>query len=322
MSTPAGVDALTTNYEFYKIEYEYYPWHTLDWRNWDLVDTTIKALDTAYKAADAAILLQLAGKQDQDVYLDQIAALSGAVNGSMFQHNGTAWTLVNYSAFFDNLFDTLTLSTDALDLDDEIIINIDGNIRKVANSSYVDYIESQLGLGGFNYHQETAPDPTNIPAGRTWIRPSNLNCYYLRANPIDGTKNWAQFNASIDVGQKSPPVFVISATGLMQDSEWIGSRVYANFETVPANLVGSFATALTAPTATTVITLRKRDTGSASTTTDVGTITFAVGQKIATFATTGGASFSMIPGNVLEVYGPTNADATLSDVSISILGTR
>lgn len=80
-----------------------------------------------------------------------------------------------------------------------------------------------------------------------------------------------------------------------------------------AGLSSSVASAGTAATGSTVLTIKKN--GSS-----VGTITFGAGQSTGVFAMASQQSFAS--GDVLSVHNQGSADATLADISFSIRGTR
>ena len=105
----------------------------------------------------------------------------------------------------------------------------------------------------------------------------------------------------------------IYAEGLFTDGEVLQRVVFASSATFAAGLSDSQFSAGAAPAADAVITLKKN--GSS-----IGTITFAAS------ATTGTVSFAsdvtFDAGDVLEVDGPATSDTTLSDVSITLRGTR
>jgi hypothetical protein len=82
---------------------------------------------------------------------------------------------------------------------------------------------------------------------------------------------------------------------------------------LPVNLAGSLAKAGTAATLAAAFTLRRN--GS-----NIGTIDFAGGSTTATFALAGGAAFAA--GDVLEILAPSPQDATLADVSITLMASR
>jgi hypothetical protein len=91
----------------------------------------------------------------------------------------------------------------------------------------------------------------------------------------------------------------------------------------PANFSGTIAgascisggSAKTAATGSPVFTIYKN--GSA-----VGTITWAASATTPTLATTGGAAWTAAVGDILTITGPATADATLSNWSVTLVGTR
>jgi len=87
--------------------------------------------------------------------------------------------------------------------------------------------------------------------------------------------------------------------------------------TFPAGLAGSYMTALTAATATTVFTLAYKRGG---TTTTIGTFTFAAGGTDATIS--GVVIPTLAAADILLLSGPATADATLADIGISILASK
>ena len=82
---------------------------------------------------------------------------------------------------------------------------------------------------------------------------------------------------------------------------------------LPSGLSGSRATAGTAATAETIISLQKD-------TTEVGTVTFGAGSSTGVLAMASQTSWAS--GDLLRLVGPATPDTTLSDISISLMGTR
>jgi hypothetical protein len=87
-------------------------------------------------------------------------------------------------------------------------------------------------------------------------------------------------------------------------------------ETFPANFTGpqSYGSVGTNPTATAVYSIFKNAT-------NVGTVSVST-SGVFTFATTGGVGFSLNAGDRLTMVAPGSQDATLSDVGITLVGTR
>jgi hypothetical protein len=78
-------------------------------------------------------------------------------------------------------------------------------------------------------------------------------------------------------------------------------------------LTGSVASAGTAATGSTTFDLQKG-------TTSFGTVVFSAAGTTGTFTSASGATFAA--GDVLRIVAPATADATLADISISLMGTR
>lgn len=80
-----------------------------------------------------------------------------------------------------------------------------------------------------------------------------------------------------------------------------------------AGLVDSRAAADVAATSSAVFTIKKN--GST-----VATVTFAAGSKLGVFAAA--SNFSLQASDLIAIYAPSSQDATLSDVSITLMGER
>jgi hypothetical protein len=85
---------------------------------------------------------------------------------------------------------------------------------------------------------------------------------------------------------------------------------------LPANCTGSAAVCGVPSTASAAFTLGYKR-GSSSTT--LGTITYAIGQKTATFSTT---AYTAVVGDIVTLTTPAVQDASLAQVGITVLGTR
>lgn len=101
--------------------------------------------------------------------------------------------------------------------------------------------------------------------------------------------------------------------GIPAGSALMAAMVQVGNVAIPLNFSGSQAIAQTASTGTAVITVKKN--GST-----VGTITFSA-STAGVFATSGGA-FTMVAGDVISLTNQGSSDATLANISVSILGTR
>jgi hypothetical protein len=107
------------------------------------------------------------------------------------------------------------------------------------------------------------------------------------------------------------PVLTMFAGGVFTANEILWAQKFANAWSLPASLTGSYATLLTAATASTVITLKKGAT-------TIGTATFAVGGTVATFSFAAGVSFAV--GDTLTIVAPATPDATAAGLYMSLKG--
>jgi hypothetical protein len=106
------------------------------------------------------------------------------------------------------------------------------------------------------------------------------------------------------------------ASGTLTSNQILGQTPAVRTITLPANFAGSVGYAGVAATATAAISVSVWTSG---TTTNVGTISFAAGSNTATFTTSGAVTVN--PGSVIIFTAPATADATLGNVSITLLGT-
>lgn len=99
------------------------------------------------------------------------------------------------------------------------------------------------------------------------------------------------------------------------DSDQVVLR-YVSVEpwTLPADLDGARGNVAIYPTATATLWVRKN--GS-----NIGTITITTGGSMS-FATTGSAAVPFAIGDILEVLGPSVADATLAQIAITFTGPK
>jgi hypothetical protein len=111
----------------------------------------------------------------------------------------------------------------------------------------------------------------------------------------------------------SPAAISFYAGGVLTDSQLIAVLLPTVLLDLPAGLTGSRATAQTAPTATTVISVRKN--GS-----EVATITFSAGVTVGTLAAA--SAIALITSDELSFVGPATADATFAGLAVSLLGLR
>lgn len=94
--------------------------------------------------------------------------------------------------------------------------------------------------------------------------------------------------------------------------EIIGRYVSTRAFSIPAGATGSLAKAGTAATAETIFTLKKNGAS-------FGSITFAASGTTGTFAVASTTSFAA--GDILTIHAPNTADATISKLGITFIGT-
>jgi hypothetical protein len=123
------------------------------------------------------------------------------------------------------------------------------------------------------------------------------------------------------------PRYVVACyvPGLMTASQNLLHHRFSKAVTIPANAgayLGHASEAAGSVTATglTVVTLAKAISPSPTSFSDVGTITFAAGAAVGTFATSGGAAVTFAQGDILRVRGPGTPDATLADFMMTLVG--
>jgi hypothetical protein len=102
--------------------------------------------------------------------------------------------------------------------------------------------------------------------------------------------------------------FVIQ--GIMANAEVFTTQITRPM-TWPASLTGSYASAKTAATASTVFTLKRNGTS-------IGTITFAASGTTGTFSFA--SSVTWAAGDLFEMDGPATADTTLANINIDLAG--
>lgn len=111
----------------------------------------------------------------------------------------------------------------------------------------------------------------------------------------------------------------LACVGKPAAGEVVGFFVAPAAFTLPANLAGSIARALTAAAASAVWTLTRIPAGSATETT-IATLTFAANGMLATFSAQ--ADISIAVGDFLRLKAPASQDSTLADISFTIVGVR
>jgi hypothetical protein len=101
--------------------------------------------------------------------------------------------------------------------------------------------------------------------------------------------------------------------GTLTGSQVLTRIVVARAVTLPANLSGSYASAITAATGATSLSLRRNGIS-------IGSIEFAAGANTATFSFA--AAVTVAAGDFLSLHNQTTADPTLANVSVTLVATR
>jgi len=110
-----------------------------------------------------------------------------------------------------------------------------------------------------------------------------------------------------------------ACTGKPAAGEVIGVFLAPVAFTLPANLAGSIARALTPAAASAAWTLTQIPTGSTTETT-IATLTFAANGTLATFSSQ--AAISVGAGDILRLKAPASQDGTLVDITFTFVGVR
>lgn len=150
----------------------------------------------------------------------------------------------------------------------------------------------------------------SLIVGSTTLTLSPGRLYLVRT---DGTTNGVV--ARDIAGVSEPSDHSVFVPGTMSNAQVLYRRKVLRAFTLPANLAGSFVTAITAATGSTVLTVKKNGTG-------VATATFAASGTTATLATSGGTAQTFAVGDVFTIEAPATADATLADTTLDLFGTR
>jgi hypothetical protein len=153
---------------------------------------------------------------------------------------------------------------------------------------------------------------------------SGLGTVATLASDTDGTL--AANSDSRVATQKATKAYVDSKTGGAQPydllmffpgtptgSQVMGRIIIPRAVSLPASLTGSYSSSIAAATGSTTLTLAKNGTS-------IGSVNFAAGATSATF--TFASAVSLAAGDLLTLTNQATADATLANVSVSLVGTR
>lgn len=179
-----------------------------------------------------------------------------------------------------------------------------------------------LAAGILIYNQGTGTLTINAAAGDTLnvnsvasitIAPNTFAWFVSRqAHEWDAFGTYAGVATSAQLAAAKYYDVMGGAAASITTSQLLVQHVAARTLNFLANFAGSQGYAGTAPTASATLTVAVNGT-------TVGTIVFAASSQTATFTTSSGA-FTVTPGQVLTVTAPLTADATLANVSFTLLG--
>lgn len=116
-----------------------------------------------------------------------------------------------------------------------------------------------------------------------------------------------------------PYIISLSVPNTMEGGQLLLAHAASYQIDLPSGLTGSVAVALTASTGSVTIPMYKR-VSPYSSSSSIGSINFSAGNKVGTFTFATGQTFAAT--DLLEIYAPGTADATLEGVAISLRGTR
>jgi len=151
---------------------------------------------------------------------------------------------------------------------------------------------------------ENAVAPVAPPVGYVSIYAKTDGQWYYKAS--DGTEK--TLVGPTGGTTYDPMVFFI---GKPTSSEVMLRQVIARIVGFPVNMTNSQASVGTAATAQTIYSLQKNSV-------EFGTITFAAASSIGTFSASTSTNFSV--GDILTVVAPAVPDATMKDISITLVG--
>lgn len=123
----------------------------------------------------------------------------------------------------------------------------------------------------------------------------------------DGS-NWYSFR-----GTGGPYDVLMFFPGVPTNAQLMGRVIVPRAVTFPASLTGSYASATVAATGATTLTLARNGT-------TIGTVNFAAGAIAGTF--TFSSAVTTAAGDVLTLTNQATADATLANISVSLVGAR
>ena len=127
----------------------------------------------------------------------------------------------------------------------------------------------------------------------------------------NASSKWVARN--IAGGGSVPYDMLMFCPGAPANSADMSRLVMTRAVTLPASLTGSYASADTAATAATTLTITRNGTS-------IGSVNFAAASASGTF--TFSSAVTTAAGDVLKLVNQATADTTLANISVSLVGTR
>jgi hypothetical protein len=255
--------------------------------------------------------MSLSGKQL--ISVSPSDAASGVTVSWVGAHDGTGGELLSYAMATltgPNQYDLTTLYRG---------ISGSPNVDHPTGSYFL-FVDADPAVGRFNY-----------PAA--WVG-QTVYLKFLAANTVGGGVQTLDqvppYPYTLTGGQQlSYPIFIENYFGqsLPLANEIANPFVAGvaisfspNFGSIAG--VSSVGRASVAATATATFVVQKALAATPNVWSNIGSVTFAAGQVIPTFATTGGVAESLAVGDTVQVVAPGTADATLAGVVITLAGSR
>ncbi|TCG08385.1 hypothetical protein BZM27_12695 [Paraburkholderia steynii] len=147
-----------------------------------------------------------------------------------------------------------------------------------------------------------------LPAGKTLLY--TIVTGTTTVSSYTDNRSYAPFNL---VGGAVPYDMLMYCPGLPANNAVMARIITPRAVTLPASLTGSYASADVAATASTSLNITRN--GSV-----IGSVNFAAGAASGTF--TFASQVVTAPGDILKIVNQATADATLSNISVTLVGSR
>ena len=154
---------------------------------------------------------------------------------------------------------------------------------------------------------ESASNPTEAAVTKQYVDDG-------LATKADAATTYTKTEVDDKVGTAAAQIYDIGgfSQGKPDASSSLFRLVAPRAFSLPQNLTGSIAKSGTAATGSTIFTLKKNGT-------QIGTMTFAASGSTATFSFASAVSVAI--GDIIDMVAPATQDATLSDISVTLVAT-